>query len=379
MEERKIRVAITHGDTNSIGYELIFKTLSEPEMLEMCTPIVYGSPKVATYHRKVLATQTQFSIIHQAEEAMEGKLNLLAALEDDVKVDMGTATPESGTAAMKSLDRAMTDFRRGLFDVLVTAPVNKSNAQMDGYPFPGHTQFLETCIGEGSTALNVYVNDKMRVASVTGVEPLRRVADEITIEGIVAKATLLQQTLRRDFRVSNPRLAILALNPVVSGELGREEKEIILPAIEKLAEKDIQAFGPYSADMFFGKGYYADFDATLAMYYDQARIPFRSISDEEGVVYTAGLPLIRTSVDMETRYDIAGRGKADETGFRQALYVAMDVFRNKMMYEEPMANPLPKLYHEKREDGERARFAIPKKHTGDPFPSSKTEKPSTDA
>ncbi len=379
MEERKIRVAITHGDTNSVGYELIFKALSEPEMLEMCIPIIYGSPKVAAYHRKVLGTQAQFSIIHQAEEAVEGRLNLLAAIEDDVKVDMGTATPESGTAAMKALDRAMTDFRRGLFDVLVTAPVNKTNAQMDGYPFPGHTKFLETCIGEGNNALNVFVNDKMRVASVTGVEPLSTVPAAITVENIVAKATMLHQTLRSDFRISNPRLAILSMNPMVCEEMGKEEKEIILPAIEQLAEKDIQAFGPYAADDFFGKGYFADFDATLTMYYDQARIPFRMMSEEEGVVYTSGLPLIRTTVDMETRYDIAGKGKIDETGFRRALFVAMDVFRNKTMYEEPLANPLPKLYHEKKEDGERVRFAIPKKHSGEPFPSQKGNKPAPEA
>ncbi len=364
-------MAITHGDTNSIGYELIFKTFGEPEMLELCTPIIYGSPKVAAYHRKVLGTQAQFTIIRQAEEAADGRINLLAAIEGEVKVELGTATPDSGTAAMKSLDSAMTDFRRGLFDVLVTAPVNKTNAQMAGYPFPGHTRFLETCIGEGCSALNIYVNSKMRVASVTNMVPISQVAGEINTDNIVAKATLFHNTLRGDFRLSNPRLAILSLNPGMNGELGKEEREVILPAIDKLAENDIQAFGPYAADTFFGNGYYADFDGVLAMYYEQARTPFLSLSEEPGVVYTAGLPLIRTSVDMETRYDIAGKGKADETGFRQALYMAIDAFRNREQYKEPMANPLPKLYHEKRDDSERVRFAIPKKHSADPFPPAK--------
>ena len=187
MEARKIRVAITHGDTNSIGYELIFKTFSESEMLDMCVPIVYGSPKVAAYHKKVMNTPAQFTIIHKAEDAMEGRLNLLAAIEDEVKVELGTATPESGTAAMKSLDRAMTDFRRGLFDVLVTTPVNKSNAQMAGYPFPGHTRFLETCVGEEAQAFNIYVNGKMRVASLTGMVPVNQVVESITEENVMAK------------------------------------------------------------------------------------------------------------------------------------------------------------------------------------------------
>lgn len=368
MEARKIRVAITHGDTNSIGYELIFKTFSEPEMLDMCVPIVYGSPKVAAYHKKVMNTPAQFTIIHKAEDAMEGRLNLLAAIEDEVKVELGTATPESGTAAMKSLDRAMTDFRRGLFDVLVTTPVNKSNAQMAGYPFPGHTRFLETCVGEGAQAFNIYVNSKMRVASLTGMVPVNQVVESITEENVMAKVRLFADTLRSDFRVSSPRLAVLSLNPGINGEMGKEEREIILPAVEKLADEGIQVFGPYASDVFFGKGYYADFDGALGMYYEQVRTPFLVLSDGEGVIYTAGLPLIRTAADLEVRYDMAGKGKADEFGFRQALFMAIDIYRNKMMFKEPQENPLPKLYHEKKDESERVRFAIPKKHSNEPFP-----------
>lgn len=374
MEERKIRVAITHGDTNSIGYELIFKTFSEPEMLDMCVPIIYGSPKVAAYHKKVVGSPAQFTVIHKAEEAVEGRLNLLTAIDGEVKVELGTATQESGTAAMQSLDRAMTDFRRGLFDVLVTAPVNKSNAQMSGYPFPGHTRFLETCIGEGARAFNIYVNNKMRVGSLTGMIPLGQVMEAVTEENLMAKARLFSETLRMDFRISNPRLAVLSLNPGINGELGKEEKEVILPAVEKLADEGVQVFGPYAADVFFGKGYYADFDGVLGMYYEQVRTPFLAMSDGDGVVYTSGLPLVRTAVDLEVRYDMAGKGKADEQGFREALFMAMDVYRNKKMYKEPLENPLPKLYHEKKDESERVRFAIPKKHSGEPFPKSEPER-----
>lgn len=374
MEERKIRVAITHGDTNSIGYELIFKTFSEPEMLDMCVPIIYGSPKVAAYHKKVVGSPAQFTVIHKAEEAVEGRLNLLTAIDGEVKVELGTATQESGTAAMQSLDRAMTDFRRGLFDVLVTAPVNKSNAQMSGYPFPGHTRFLETCIGEGARAFNIYVNNKMRVGSLTGMIPLGQVMEAVTEENLMAKARLFSETLRMDFRISNPRLAVLSLNPGINGELGKEEKEVILPAVEKLADEGVQVFGPYAADVFFGKGYYADFDGVLGMYYEQVRTPFLAMSDGDGVVYTSGLPLVRTAADLEVRYDMAGKGKADEQGFREALFMAMDVYRNKKMYKEPLENPLPKLYHEKKDESERVRFAIPKKHSGEPFPKSEPER-----
>ena len=243
MDNKKIRVAFTHGDTNGIGYELIFKTFAEPEMLELCTPIVYGSPKVAAYYRKAMNLPAQFSIIQKAEDAEEGRINLLAAVEEEVKVDMGVPTEESGQAAVKALDRAMTDFRDDLYDVLVTAPINSQNAFIEGFAFKGHKHYIETCLGEGKNGLSILVGDTLRIASVTEKLPLKEVAAQITAERIVEKATLFQQTIKRDFNISNPRIAVLALNPKNNEETscGNEEKEIINPAIEQMAGKGVQA------------------------------------------------------------------------------------------------------------------------------------------
>ena len=370
MDKKKIRVAITHGDTNGIGYELIFKTFAEPEMLELCTPIVYGSPKVAAYYRKAMNLPAQFSIIQKAEDAEEGRINLLAAIEEEIKVDMGVPTDESGKAAVKALDRAMTDFRNNLYDVLVTAPINSQNALMDGYSFKGHKHYIETCLGEGKKGLSILVGQSLRIASVTEKMPLKEVVSQISSERIVEKATLLQQTIKRDFNISNPRIAILALNPKNNEETscGNEEKDIIIPAIDTLANKGIQAFGPYAADDFFGNGDFHEFDGVMAMYHDQATAPFKSINDGRGVIYTAGMPIIRTSADIAPGYEIAGTNSADESSFRNAVYLAIDTYRNRINYDEACENPLPKLYHEKRDDSEKVRFSIPKKKTDSPEP-----------
>lgn len=362
MEERKIRVAITHGDTNGIGYEVIFKAFAEPEMLELCTPIIYGSPKVAAYHRKALNTETSFSIISKAEDAQDGRINLLTTFEEEVKVEMGVASKEAGIAALKALERAMEDYKKGLFDVLVTAPINKNNIQSDTFQFCGHTEYIEERAGEGKKALMILLNETLRVALVTTHLPIKDVAQAITKENIVEKATILHESLRRDFRISKPRIAVLALNPHAgdNGVLGKEEQEVIAPAIEQLAESGINTYGPYPADGFFGSGAFVSFDAVLAMYHDQGLAPFKTVAIEDGVNFTAGLPIVRTSPDHGTAYDIAGKGVADANSMRQAIYTAIDVFRNRKNYDEPLANPLKKLYHEKRDEGEKVRFAIPK-------------------
>ena len=361
-QERKIRVAITQGDTNGVGYEVILKVFSDPNILELCTPIIYGSPKVASYHRKALNLEVPFTIIHHAEEARHGSLNLLACQDDDIQVELGHPSQEAGAAALKALDRAMTDFRSNLYDVLVTAPINKATIQSPGFHFPGHTEYIETSVGDGQKALMILMNETLRVALVTTHLPVKEIAKAITKESIIEKATIFHQALKRDFRISNPRIAVLSLNPHAGddGLLGSEEKDIILPAIEELADKGIQAFGPYAADGFFGSGAYDHFDGVLAMYHDQGLAPFKTIALESGVNYTAGLPIVRTSPDHGTAYDIAGKGIADENSMRQAIYTAIDVFRNRQFYDEPLKNPLPKLFHEKREDGEKARFARPK-------------------
>ena len=369
MENQKVRVAITHGDTNGIGYELIFKSFAEPEMLDLCTPIIYGSPKVAAYYRKAMNLPGQFSIIQKAEDAVDGRINLLAAVEEEVKVDMGRPTEESGKAAVKALDRAMTDYRNGLYDVLVTAPINNSNAQIENYPFQGHKKYIETCLGEGKKGLSILVGGDLRIASVTEKTPLKDVASSITTEAIIEKVTLMQQTLKRDFMITNPRIAVLSLNPKSNEDssCGTEEREIIIPAVDALAENGVQAFGPYATDEFFGKGYFSEFDGVMAMYHDQATTPFHSLYTEDGVIYTAGLPIIRTAADVTPNFSIAGMGEADETSFRHAIFLAVDAIRCRQDYDEAVENPLPKLYHEKRDESEKVRFSIPKKHSNAPF------------
>ena len=378
MENKKIRVAITQGDTNGVGYEVIFKVFEDPTMLELCTPIIYGSSKIAAYHKKALNKETNFSVINSAEEARDGRLNLLSCFEDEIKVEFGQPSEEAGGAAFKALDRAMTDFRKGLYDVLVTAPINKATIQSPGFHFPGHTEYIETSLGEGKKALMILMNDRLRVALVTTHLPIKDVATAITKESIMEKATIFHQALKRDFRISNPRIAVLALNPHAGddGLLGVEEKNIISPAIEALAKKGIQAFGPYPADGFFGAGTFNYFDGVLAMYHDQGLAPFKTIALDNGVNYTAGLPIIRTSPDHGTAYDIAGQDKADENSMRQAIYTAIDVFRNRQFYDEPLQNPLPKLFHEKREDGDKARFAVRSKELFKKDEGKKTEEES---
>ncbi len=362
MEEKLIRVAITQGDTNGVGYEVILKTFADLGMLELCTPIIYGSPKIAAYHRKALNLETNFSIINNAEEARPGRVNLLTCFDNEVKVELGQPSIEAGQAAFKALDRAMTDYRAGLFDVLVTAPINKATIQNAGFHFPGHTEYIEASVGEGQKALMILMNDILRVALVTTHLPIKDISKAITKEAIIEKATIFHQSLKRDFRISNPRIAVLSLNPHAgdNGLLGSEEKDVIIPAIEELEKHGIQAFGPYPADGFFGSNTYYHFDGVLAMYHDQGLAPFKTIALENGVNFTAGLSIIRTSPDHGTAYDIAGQGIADENSFRQAIYSAIDIFRNRNNYDEPLQNPLPKLFHEKRDDSEKVRFAIPK-------------------
>ncbi len=362
MEDKLIRVAITHGDTNGIGYEVILKTFEEPGMLELCTPIIYGSPKAAAYHRKMLDLQTNFSIISSAEEAQEGRVNLLATFDEEVKIEIGQPSSEAGEAALKALDRAMTDYRSGLYDVLVTAPINKNTIQSDQFHFCGHTEYIENCVGEGQKALMILMNGSLRVALVTTHLPIKDVAKAITKEAIFEKTKTFHTSLKRDLRIDNPRIAVLALNPHSgdNGLLGSEESEVIIPAIEELEAAGVQAFGPYPADGFFGSGMYSRFDGVMAMYHDQGLAPFKALAIEDGINFTAGLPIVRTSPDHGTAYDIAGKGTADASSFRQAIYTAIDIYRNRISYDEPRENPLPKLYHEKRDENEKARFAMPR-------------------
>ena len=363
MENRKIRVAITHGDTNGIGYELIFKTFGEPEMLELCTPIVYGSPKIAAYHRKALDIQGNFTIINGAEEACDGKLNLLPCFDEEVKVEFGMPTEESGRAALKAMDSAMTDFRAGAFEVLVSAPLCNGNIQGDGFKFPGHREYIETSLENGKKGLLVYVNDQIRTIQLTQQVALQDVSKAITAERLEEKAVLFSKILKSDFNISNPRLAVLALNPMgKNGTWEREDKEILQPAIQQLFDnKRVNVFGPYPADVFFKKGYYKEFDGVIGMYHDQIAVPMGILSEKPSVKLLAGLPLVCTTIQVDNCFETAGKNQCEADAFRQAIYLAIDVFRNRKRYEEPLANPLQKLYHEKRDESEKTRFAVQKK------------------
>ncbi len=359
MEENKrIKIGITHGDINGIGYEVILKTFSDPLMLELCTPVVYGSPKVAAYHRKALELPTNFGIIASASEAAHNKLNVVNCTDDEVKVEFSKPTTESGTAALQALEKALEEYKEGLIDVLVTAPINKHTIQSETFTFPGHTEYIEERVGGGSKALMILLKEDFRVALVTGHIPVREIASTITVDLIKEKLSIFNESLKKDFGIEAPRIAVLALNPHAGdkGLIGKEEEEIIIPAMQEMTAKGIQCFGPYPADGFMGSGNYTHFDGILAMYHDQGLAPFKALAMDEGVNYTAGLPIVRTSPAHGTAYDIAGQGIAAEDSFRQAIYVAIDVFRSRNHEKAIRMNPLRKQYYEKRDDSDKLRL-----------------------
>lgn len=357
-ENRKIRVGVTHGDINGVGYEVILKAFSDSTMFDLCTPIVYGSPKVAAYHRKALELQTSFSIINTAEEAQEGKLNILACTEDELKVELSKPSAEAGKAALDALERALADYKEGLIDVLVTAPINKHSIQSDEFHFPGHTEYIEERVGEGEKALMILMKDDFRVALVTGHLPVKDIAAALTKELIMEKMEIFNRSLKQDFNIGCPRIAVFSLNPHAgdNGLLGTEETEVIIPAMKEMQAKGVQCFGPYPADGFMGSGNFTHFDGILAMYHDQGLAPFKALAMDEGVNYTAGLPIVRTSPAHGTAYDIAGQGVATEDSFRQAIYTAIDVYRNRAIEKQIHARPLRKQYYEKRDDSDKLKL-----------------------
>lgn len=353
---RKLKVGITHGDTNGVGYELIFRTFADPEMLELCTPIVYGSPKTATYHRKAIGSEVNFLTVSSGAEAQDGHLNLVSCYDEEVKVDLGQPSREAGKAAFDALERAVSALKAGEIDVLVTCPIDKATIQSESFRFRGHTEYLAACLGDTSP-LMVLMDGNLRVALVTTHLALRDVPDAITPEAVEQKARLFLRSLRRDFLLPMPRLAVLGLNPHNGdhGTVGSEDDDIIAPVVRKLADEGLPVFGPYPADGFFGAANYKRFDGVLAMYHDQGLAPFKALSGGGGVNFTAGLPYVRTSPDHGTAYDIAGKGVANVRSFREAIFAAIDIYRNREMDDEATRNPLPKLFKDRREDGERPR------------------------
>ncbi|MBP6064901.1 4-hydroxythreonine-4-phosphate dehydrogenase PdxA [Bacteroides sp.] len=358
MENNKIKIGITQGDINGVGYEVILKTFSEPGMLELCTPIIYGSPKVAAYHRKSLDLPTNFSIVNSASEASDDRLSVVNCTDDEVKVEFAKADPEAGKAALGALEKAIEEYKAGLIDVIVTAPINKHTIQSEGFAFPGHTEYIEEKLGNGAKSLMILMKDDFRVALVTGHIPVSAIASTITKELIKEKITLFNRSLKFDFGIGAPRIAVLALNPHAGDEglLGHEEQTIITPAIDEMVAQGVLCYGPYPADGFMGSGNYMHFDGVLAMYHDQGLAPFKALAMEQGVNYTAGLPVVRTSPAHGTAYDIVGKGVACEDSFRQAVYVAIDVFRNRLFEKAAHANPLRKQYYEKRDDSDKLKL-----------------------
>ena len=337
-------IAITAGDINGVGYEIILKSLVNPHICEICRPIVYGNAKVARQYAKLMADEfhnVQWNIIESPKQAKDGRLNMINCYGDDTPLKIGESTPEAGQSALKSLQRATADLQQGLVDALVTAPINKDNIQCDKFRYSGHTEYLTHIFGQGKESLMMMISDRMRVALVCNHTPISQVSEKITMENIMAKLQVLNQTLQTDFSCRKPRIAVLALNPHAgdNGLIGKEEQEVIRPAIAKAQEEGIWAFGPYSADGFFGAGDYNHFDAVLAMYHDQGLAPFKAL-DMSGVNFTAGLRVVRTSPDHGTAYGIAGKNEASETSMLHAIYTAIDVLKTRKENTELTANQL---------------------------------------
>ena len=327
----KLKIGITHGDINGIGYEVILKTLDDNRITELCTPIIYGSPKVAAYHRKLTSTNVNLNLIGKAEDANETRINIINCCGDEVKVDLGKSTPIAGEASFIALERATQDLKEGKIDALLTAPINKNNIQSAQFNFPGHTEYLEQLFGNKGDALMILANDRIRIAVVTGHIPISQVASSLSIDKIVTKITQFNTSLRQDFGISKPRIAVLGLNPHAGdgGVIGSDEIAVIQPAIEQARQNGIVCFGPLPADGFFGATSYTAYDGILAMYHDQGLIPFKTMAMDNGVNFTAGLPVVRTSPDHGTAYDKAGKNQANANSMRQALYMAIDIVKQR--------------------------------------------------
>ncbi len=351
MPEHKLKIGITQGDINGIGYEVILKALEDARMLELCTPIIYGSAKIVAYYSKGAELEPiHLAQINDASQARPDQYNIINVTPESVKIEPGIASHEAGHAAFCALEQAVADLRTGLIDALVTAPINKHEIQSESFNFPGHTEYLEASLGNGDEhALMILCNDTVRVALVTIHTPLAKVAEKITKENILNHIETFNASLTRDFGINHPRIAVLALNPHCGedGMLGTEEKEHIAPAIEEAQQKRINSFGPYAADGFWGSGMFSKFDGVLAMYHDQGLAPFKTLAMDAGVNFTAGLKYVRTSPDHGTGYDIAGQGIASGESMRQAIYTAIDVIRNRRRFDQVSRNPLRKQYVEK--------------------------------
>ncbi len=338
----KVKLGISHGDINGISYEVIIKSLLDVRINEFFIPILYGSPKVFAYHRKSLGIEN-FSLnsIRHPAESNPKRSNIINCNADTIKVELGKATKSAGEASYKALERVVEDMKNGEIDILVTAPINKDNIQSSKFTFPGHTEYLKHKFN-AKDVLMLMISGKLRVGVVTGHIPIREIASTITKELILSKIHILHKSLTEDFGIAKPKIAVLGLNPHAgdNGLIGSEEQEIIIPAIKQAQNENILALGPFPADGFFGSRDYTKFDAILAMYHDQGLSPFKSLAFDDSVNYTAGLPCIRTSPGHGTAYDIAGKNMASSNSFRQAMYLALDIYRNRNLFAEYRKNKL---------------------------------------
>lgn len=331
-DNKNFVIGITQGDINGISYEVIIKSLSDNRIMELCTPVVYGLAKVASYHKKYMEMPDfTFQYTKTAEQLSTKRPNLINLYEEEVKIDLGTSTKIAGQMAERSLYAAGRDLKNKLIDAIVTAPVNKNNIQSEKFKFPGHTTFFEHYFGgKEHPALMLMVADNLRVGFATNYMPIKEIAENLTMETLIQKLETLNQSLKQDFALNNPKIAVLSLNPHSGddGVLGDEDQKIVQPAVNQAFHNGINAFGPFSADGFFASGAYTKFDAVLAMYYDQGMIPFKLLG-KNGVNFTAGLPIVRTAPAHGTAYDIAGKNIADPQSMRNAIYLAIDILRNR--------------------------------------------------
>jgi len=332
MQNRKLKVGITQGDGNGIGYEVIIKALSDPRILDLFTPVVYGSSKLFGFYRKTIheLENMNCNVINSAQMALPKRINIVNCLPDNVYAEPGQPSPDAARGAITALQAAVADIKAGEIDVLVTGPINKKSMSGEGFGFPGHTEYLQDAFGVKDVTM-LMVSDQIKLGVVTGHIPLKDVPKSITKEKIISKLRVMNESLQRDFATEKPRIAVLSLNPHSGdgGLLGTEEQDIIIPAIREATEEGILAFGPFSPDGYFGLGHYSKFDATLAMYHDQGLCPFKTIAFEDGVNYTAGLPVVRTSPDHGTAFEMAGRDEADPRSMRAAIFAAIDIYESR--------------------------------------------------
>lgn len=339
-KSNKIIVGISIGDLNGIGIEVILKTFEDKRMLDFCTPVIFGSTKVVSYHKKALNLETLVHGISSLNQINHQKINVLNIWKEEVAVTLGKATKESGSYAAKSLEIAVAHLRDKKINILLTAPINKETIQSDTFNFPGHTEYLEDKL-EGKS-LMILMTDVLRIGLLTGHIPISKVAAAITPSLIKEKVNTMYTSLVEDFGINKPKIAVLALNPHCGdkGVIGAEDDEIIKPTIEEITSTGKLVFGPYAADGFFGSETYKQFDGVLATYHDQGLAPFKALSFGNGVNYTAGLSEIRTSPDHGTGFDIAGKNIANPSSFKEALFAGIQIFKTKTAYKELSKNPL---------------------------------------